>query len=271
MTHLFRLWRRIEPELERRPVLLFLDFDGTLTPIAIHPGAVSIPARLKSVLSRLALLSSVTPVIVSGRSLADLGKKIAVRGIIYAGNHGMELRGPGVRLFKPVGSESRSDMKEICRRLKKSCASLPGILVEDKKYTLSVHYRKLRPRQIISARRIFRQVVTPYLKKKKIKITSGKKVWEIRPPVTWNKGSVVLWILGQVRRTDKNFLPVFVGDDKTDEDAFRVVKGAGMGVKVAERPRDRSSAFYFLKNPGEVLEFLKRLIKLKKKADYDIH
>lgn len=107
---------------------------------------------------------------------------------------------------------------------------------------------------------IISSVTAPYLRKHKIRLTKGKKVREIRPPVNWNKGRAVEKILKLGRkRTGRKRIPLCIGDDRTDEDIFRLLKNRGYTVKVVKKPDKTSSAEYYLRNTGEVKEFLSKL------------
>ena len=138
-----------------------------------------------------------------------------------------------------------------------------GAFVEDKGLSLSLHYRLVDKKQVPQIKTIFHEAVILYLVRNKIKIKPGKMVLEVRPPAEWDKGKVVLWLLA--RRNfisgEKNVLPVYIGDDITDEDAFRALKRKGLTVFVGE-PGD-SKADYYLKNTEEVVKFLRLISDLK--------
>lgn len=237
----------------RLPVLLCLDFDGTAVPIAPRPQDVFLSAGKKALLSRLNRYVKLA--MVSGRGLADLKKRVGVRGLIYAGNHGMEIQGPGVR-FEVKGK--RRFIREIAsasRRLRSALKGLTGVEVENKGLTLSVHVRRARPNVRQTALRTVKRVLADPVKKGKIRITSGKQVLEVRPNVDWNKGRAVRWLMN--RPELKACVPIYIGDDHTDEDALREISADGIGVAVGSLKSPH--AHYRLSSPWEVEKFLRWL------------
>lgn len=263
MQHLLAAWNEIEPKIRESYLLLFLDYDGTLSPIAEHPKLARLGEPVKNLLAALAAGGQAKVIIMSGRLLEDLKQIVGVPGLIYVGNHGFELEGPALRHVHPGASEAEKLMREILKQLEYVFASFPGIFLENKVFTLSVHYRSVREEKIELAKRIFRDVLRPYADPLWVRITEGKKVWEVRPGVPWNKGTTLLWLLSRVLTGRSAVFPVYIGDDKTDEDAFKVIKGKGIGVKVMEAENEPTLADYYLKSTGEVFDFLKRTAKIK--------
>lgn len=265
MQPLLSILPEVEPLLRERIVMLFLDYDGTLTPIVDHPHRARLSSVRRKLLRDLARAEGVKTAIVSGRSLADLKERVGIPGLVYAGNHGLELEGPAVHFVHPEASEARKLLQEISRKLLGVFESFPGIFVEDKALSLSVHYRKLSGEKLPEARAIFQKCLTPYIGASKILLRGGKKVWEIRPWTRWNKGTLVLWLVARIlARSSERALPVYVGDDETDEDAFQAIRQKGIGIKVLEENGGPSAADYFVHSSQEVFDFLKRLIRIKK-------
>lgn len=262
MRHLLREgWRSLLEKFEKSRVFLFLDYDGTLTPIVRNPDqAVLSPSRRKK-LRESARTKEIQIALVSGRSLSALKKLAGVRGLWYVGNHGLEREEHGVRRVHPEALKTQALIKKIKLRLKPAFAGLPGIFVEDKTFTLSVHHRRASAKIIRRAKGIFMNTLRPHLNGKQIRVTGGKKVWEIRPAFAWNKGNMVLWLWKRARDTG-HILPVYIGDDATDEDAFRALGRKGVTVKVGGKASP-SAAAYYLRSTGEVFQFLKRLSLLK--------
>ncbi|MCR4337240.1 MAG: trehalose-phosphatase [Candidatus Omnitrophica bacterium] len=252
---LLEVWDLLKKENPKRQLLLLLDFDGTLTPIAETPAHAILSQKTRGLLKKLAARRDITLGVISGRGLKDVQAKVGIKNIIYAGNHGFEIRGPGIR-FDRINRSQKKVMQEIHKKLVQKFSDIPEIFLEDKGITLSLHYRrvpvKMRPR----VSRIFHQICNPYLQENKIKIGRGKKVFEVRPPVDWGKGRAVEWLLKRSR--NKKVWPIYIGDDQTDEDAFEVLRGQGLSVVVGKRAK--SCAQYHLKNPAEVTKFLQRLL-----------
>jgi trehalose-phosphatase len=240
-------------------VLLFLDYDGTLAPIVKNPDKALISELTRNLLKKLSACPACKIAIVTGRSAKDIKVKIGIRNITYAGNHGLQIKGPGINFIAPLPADFRKLLWKIKKDLKKTLHSVKGIFLEDKGASLSVHYRLVSKRLIPFVVWILLKIVLPSVRKKKMVIALGKKVLEIRPPVEWNKGSVVLWLLNKYKSTlcDKSIIPIYIGDDVTDEDAFDALKDEGLTIFVGH-PR-KSHAKYYLKNTREVSKFLKCL------------
>lgn len=265
MQHLLSAWNEVEPVFRERALMLFLDFDGTLTPIVRQPRLAKLSRVKRKFLQELAAQKEIKTAIVSGRSLADLKKRVGVSGFLYAGNHGLEVEGPSLHFAHPEALTARKLMQKLTVRLKAAFKLFPAVFVENKVFTLSVHYRELASGKLSPARAVFFKVLAPYLNASKVVMTEGKKVWEIRPSHRWNKGTLVLWLLARVIETSsKKVLPIYVGDDRTDEDAFKALRRKGMGVKVIEAKEDGpTEALYSLRSSAEVFDFLGRLKALK--------
>jgi trehalose-phosphatase len=260
MKHLNKHKSVIFKKSKKDSFFIFLDFDGTLVPIRKNPAQVRLAKRTKNILKRLADKDNMNIAVVSGRELDDIKKKIALGNIIYVGNHGFEISGPDVDFILPAAKKAEKWLKVVKEKLREQLTGFKGVIIEDKKFSLSVHYRmagRMKTAQIVE---IISSVTAPYLRKHKIRLTKGKKVREIRPPVNWNKGRAVEKILKLGRkRTGRKRIPLCIGDDRTDEDIFRLLKNRGYTVKVVKKPDKTSSAEYYLRNTGEVKEFLSKL------------
>jgi trehalose 6-phosphate phosphatase len=259
MKHLFKDWDTRQTRIRQaRNLFLFLDYDGTLTPIVSRPEKALCPVKVKRLLETLRDLPGVHLAIVSGRSLEDVRRKVGVADITYVGNHGLEIEKPGRRLRKSMSSVRTSELKEITRNVQKALKDLPGILFEEKGPILSVHYRNVPPKFSTQIPRVIEEELRP--RKGRWKTTSGKMVLEIRPNIDFDKGRAVEEILKKFPAS--GLLPIYLGDDQTDEDAFRVIQGCGISVFIGS-PRFPSRADFFLRNPDEVHEFLQRCWKVR--------
>lgn len=264
MKHLFDVWDEVEERLRGRYIMLFLDYDGTLTPIVGRPEMARLAPNVKNILRELARQEGIKVVVISGRSLSNLEKRIRIPSLIYVGNHGFELHGPRIRHVHPSAADSRQLLRTITGRLKKAYDTLPGIVVENKTFTVSIHYRQLAPEKVDFAKFLLLKEIGQHLGKSRVVLTEGKKVWEVRPAIEWDKGKTVLWLFARVLfSARKRVTAVYVGDDLTDEDAFRALKHRGLGVKVTDNPTEATEAAYYLDSPDEVFEFLKRLKQIK--------
>lgn len=251
-------WREL---LEHKPLALFLDYDGTLSAIASTPAEAVLPAQTRKILKDLIKLPAVKVAIVSGRALAVLQEMVKVPGLSYVGSHGSEFFSPGM--------PPRNVAKEYCRILQGLEQVIPaalddrrGILFEHKPVSFAVHYRKASVSVEKSVKRIVLDACRDPLRKGLISIINGKKVIEIVPPDSMNKGQAVERLWGKWEK--KKFFPVFIGDDRTDESAFEVLRGHGLTIRVGAS-NAVSQAVYCLDSVGEVRTFLRKVISFRNK------
>ena len=262
MRYLFDDWKNIQKKIQRSSlILLASDYDGTLTPIVSRPELAKLRNNIRKILVSLSKCDKFKVGIISGRRLSSVEGLVRVKNIYYAGNHGLEIKGPKVNFTHPAYYYFRPCIKTIKERLKKRLKGIKGLIVEDKSLTLSVHYRLVDSENIAMLKRIFRETVASYIKKNSIRIFSGKKVFEIRPPVEWDKGKA-LEMIESLTKTRSKQLRIYLGDDTTDEDAFKVLSVKDISVFVGKKKK--SKARYFLNDTHEVEDFLKRLLRLKK-------
>lgn len=253
MKHLLSQTEFLEKDLKRS--LLLLDYDGTLTPIVSKPGMAKLSPEMRKALRKASSRHKVA--VISGRSLADVGRLVGLRGIYYAGNHGFEISGPSVKLIHSLALRARPNMAYLCGKLRKELKGVGGAIVEDKWLTASVHYRMVGRGDVVRLKETVKKSAEPLVKSGAVRLTRGKKVMEVRPNVDWDKGKAVLWVMGEIDPKGK-LTPVYLGDDRTDEDAFEALADRGITVLVARRPK-KSKAKFFLKNVKEVEKFLESI------------
>lgn len=266
MQHLLQSWSEFSADVRAAPHLLLLsDYDGTLTPIVSRPEEAILSPEVREKLRALAEKQGSSVGIISGRSMAELRSMVAIEGIYYAGNHGLEIEGPDLRFVSQPAQEAKATIADLVRRLSTALDSIDGVIVEDKGLSLSVHYRLVKKGDENVVAETFKRLTAPLAGEGKIKITSGKKVLEVRPPIDWHKGKAVEAITGEIKALLKlrSVLSIYLGDDTTDEDAFRVMKRPeGWSVFIGgENPA--SSAEYYLNSTVEVEELLSRLLELR--------
>jgi trehalose-phosphatase len=241
----------LQKKLEK-PLALFLDFDGTLAPIAPRPEDVRLGAPGRLVIRSLS--ERIPVVIISGRALDDLRDRVGLHGLTYAGNHGLEIEGLGFRYRAPRTVSWRQFLTHLASQIRKDLAGLSGLIIEDKGYTLSVHYRLVRKQARQKAVQFLTQRLKILENQGLIRMTGGKAIYEIRPPVEWDKGCAVAWILNQPGFQGR--WPLYIGDDETDQDSFRRIREDGVGIAVGPSQR-KGAAHYTVDNPEAVRQLLK--------------
>lgn len=250
-------------------MLVALDFDGTMSPIVPRPEDARLHEAVEAPLRRLVERSDTVVAIVSGRGLSDVRARVVMPGIYYAGNHGFEIEGPDVDRVHPAASEARPDLESCIEALVDALSDEPGTEIEDKRWTLSIHYRRAE-REGAEAR--VRAAIDEHCRRPGLRVTEGKKVFEVRPDVEWDKGKATEFLLdvlteesgggddGVARIPGAPRLPaIFVGDDRTDEDAFVVVRDLGGGIVVGDPPPSDTAAVAWLRGPKEVAELIRGL------------
>jgi trehalose 6-phosphate synthase/phosphatase len=250
--YLFDHENEFRTALSQEKPFLFLDYDGTLAPIAETPDKAVLSHTMHSLVMRLK--DRVPLAIVSGRGIDDVRQRVGIEDIIYAGNHGSEIWSDGKALVSRQSSDDRLALEELLRRLNTALSHIPGVLIEDKGVTASIHYRTVGIKHLADFSDLFNRIARDY--EKTFRITPGKKVVEVRPLNAWNKGDAVSWIL---EKLGGGRAPVYIGDDVTDEDAFRVLKGRG-GVSISVG--GSVHADYYLRRQDEVEPFLEVMASL---------
>lgn len=253
MKDLFQHW----PEIERplggaRCVCVLTDFDGTLTPIVARPEDAVLPEESRGLLSDLAAAPRAVVGVVSGRALKDLLDRVGVPGLWYVGNHGFEWRTPAGEEKKFYDDNETRLIAQIRDDLVGATAAIPGAFVEDKGPVATLHFRRVEENLWPRIERTFSDVVLRY--RPRISVTKGRMVLEVRPRSSRNKGVAVRQI---VRDLPSGSFTFYFGDDVTDRDVFRYLKGRICSVQVGDEPP--GGADYSLAGPAEVLEALRRV------------
>ena len=251
--------RSVVDRLARTRLAIFLDYDGTLTPIVRDPNGAVLSSETHKVIAKLGSIFPVT--ILSGRDVGFLKRMVGLKNVIYAGSHGFD-----VSFWDEKKIGKTRNWKEFLPNLnlaeeflRQELSGLAGVLVERKRFSIAVHYRRVTKSNQAVLKKRFNKIALQF---PALKICFGKMILELLPNVDWNKGTTLLSL---VEILDPKALPVFIGDDLTDEDAFRVIKDKGAGILVGKSKR-YTSARYSLRNHSEVRVFLEQLIRIRRSS-----
>ncbi|MFS7914356.1 putative trehalose-phosphatase [Helianthus anomalus] len=267
-----------------KKIVIFLDYDGTLSPIVDDPDRAFMSADMRAAVKGVAEYFPTT--IISGRSRDKVHELVGLTELYYAGSHGMDImfplqdttsvhhssyvrstdkQGKEVNLFQPA-REFISMIDEVFRTLVDVTKDIPGAKVENHKFCTSVHYRNVDEKSWRTVAQLVHDVLKHY---PRLRLTHGRKVLEVRPVIDWDKGKAVEFLLESLGLSNSDeVLPIYIGDDRTDEDAFKVLRegNRGYGILVSSIPKE-SKAFLSLRDTLEVAEFLKNLVKWKEQVD----
>jgi trehalose 6-phosphate phosphatase len=237
-----------------REPAVFLDYDGTLTLIVFRPEEAVLDPGVRRTLKELARHCFVA--VISGRDLEDVRNLVGLDNIFYAGSHGFDIAGPrGQSLEHQSGREFLPALDAAENTLRRLEEKIPGVQVERKKFSVAVHYRRAAadrvPEVEAEVDRVRQEVG--------LRRTTGKKIFELQPDIDWHKGKALLWLLEKLGLDRPEVLPFYLGDDVTDEDAFKVLQDRGIGIAVQDQAAP-TYARYRLRSPAEVEEFLQMLI-----------
>ncbi|HEX5474187.1 MAG TPA: trehalose-phosphatase [Vicinamibacterales bacterium] len=254
---------RVAAEIQRRRaarhLLLLFDFDGTLCGFQADPAAVRLPDVTRRLLDRLAHAPATTVAIVSGRRLQDVADRARLpAGVFYAGFHGLEARGGDETYVHPAAAAAVPVLRRIRQDVEARLRALPGVFIEDKGFSIALHDREAEDVARATAREAFLRAASDAIGDGRLRVLPGACVLELMPNVAWNKGSAVRWIRERVERRHGASLPVYVGDDVTDEDAFRAVAADGVSIAVSDRA---SGAQFRLDGPADVEALLRALVE----------
>lgn len=242
--------QRIKPG-ER--ILLFLDYDGTLVPIKKTPELAVLHPLRREFLKRLGEKAFVC--IVSGRSLAEIRRLVTIKSLAYVGNHGLEIACRQKVWVHPEAIKIKPILRNSLKRIQEMTQDLPGVLIENKGLTGSIHYRQL-PR---ASWKPLKEIVQAEIgsRGRALKITKGKRVFEIRPKLKWDKGQGVKKLISRLRPTETT-IRVYIGDDQTDEDAFKALDKDALTILVGRR--ENTFARYHLRDVDGVWKLLRALL-----------
>jgi trehalose 6-phosphate phosphatase len=242
------------PEVDERirtasRIALFLDFDGTLTPIVDDPATAQLTDAVRDTLCQIVQQEFVVMTIISGRAVEDVFVRIRMEGVVYAGNHGLEIFGRDLSFVEPEAAARRDQLRRLSEVVAAKLRHVEGVRMEDKGLTTSIHYRQVAPDDYAVVEDAVRSSVAA--SGALFRLNTGRKVFEIVPRTGWHKGAAAQWIMGHLGEDE--LLPIYLGDDNSDEDAFAVLRQA-VTVRVGNQPA--TGAHYRVAGPPEVHQFL---------------
>jgi len=237
-------------------IMLFLDYDGTLVSFKNNPDDVKTPKKIIEIIKNIQKKKNFDIIIITGRTLKDIGEKIPIHHMNYAALHGLHIRKrEESRKIITNLSHLSSQLDSIKNELKSSFSDIKGVVFEDKNLTFAFHYRNVDDELKPLVKNRFSKFYKDRINKDSFHIINGDNVFEIKPK-GWDKGKAVDYFY------DKNngcILPIYIGDDTTDEDAFLTLKDKGITVYVKNHSNLQTNASYWLSDPNEVYEFLEYL------------
>lgn len=271
---------------KNKKIAIFLDYDGTLSPIVDDPDRAFMSDEMRSTVRKVA--KHFPTAIISGRSRDKVHELVGLDELHYAGSHGMDIMGPvhkvsracalsnstiksdhqqdkEVNLFQPA-REFLPMIDEVFKTLVEVTKDIKGAKVENHKFCASVHYRNVDEKNWPTIAQYVHDILKSY---PRLRLTHGRKVLEVRPVIDWHKGKAVEFLLESLGLSDReDVLPIYIGDDRTDEDAFKVLRkgNRGYGILVSPDPKE-TKALYSLKDPSDVMQFLKCLVRSKEQNE----
>lgn len=245
----------------RNRLFLFFDFDGTLVPIQNDPYSCLLDEEIKTYLKKIVKKDTCNAGILTGRSLKDIRKRVNIRGLFYAGNHGLEITGPQLKFIHPEVKPLLKVIKKAKETLQKSISHLQGVFIEDKGISFTVHFRMADRKDRRLVKSILDKTLIREFDNGILKVLKGKKILEVAPNIDWNKGKAVQYML-RLYNKDK-FLPLYIGDDLTDETVFSALKGCGITVRVGYSKK--TDAEYYIKSQREIHKFFKKMCGIIKR------
>ncbi len=242
----------------REFALLGFDFDGTLAPIAENPDAVRMPEKNRRLLADLSRCDGVSILVLSGRSLEDLKGIVHLDRVIYGGDHGFEIEFPDGGRYLPAGESPAVSPEEINRRLAPRIRAFPGVRIDVKRFSLTVHYRQADEKTGAALGDLLQDELTGtgYL------FSPGRKCWEIHPQIKWDKGAAYQLVFRRIQQEKGTGLRLYVGDDRTDESVFALMGEEDWSIIIPSAEKERKTrARYRLETQSDVTLLLEKLLE----------
>jgi trehalose-phosphatase len=250
----------LQTRFQNHRLVVFLDYDGTLTPIVSDPMRALLTPEMRATVEKLR--AKFTAGVISGRSLDKIQRFVGIPQLYYAGSHGFDIAGPnGTAIKNQVAADFVADLQQLRDTLALKVAGMAKAEVEDNIFSVSLHYRNVDAKYHDEIAEIAEAASKEH---PNIRCNRGKMVFEFKPKIDWNKGKALVWLLQALGLDEhEDVYTIYIGDDTTDEDAFDVFrtspKRKGVGIIVTEHSMT-TSAYFTLKDTNEVRQFLDKLI-----------
>jgi trehalose 6-phosphate phosphatase len=262
-TPLLPLAPDTKARLAGTPLVVMLDVDGTLAPIAPVFDQATVPVEAQRAVALLVKLPEVHVALVSGRTAAVARRMVGVRNVWVVGNHGFEIEGPNGESFAdPKVMSYRDVIATAVTRLQPRIRAMEGVIVENKTITLSVHWRLAEP---ATGPRL-REVVDEVAAALGLRVTEGKRIFEIKPPALIDKGTAVLALAERLTSARDDASIVFAGDDVTDEDAIRALRAhhpRAVSIRLLGEEIPPTEAEFSLHGTDATRQFLEALARAR--------
>ena len=249
--------------LEGKRPAVFLDYDGVLTPIVERPEDAVISDTMREVVKNLAERTSVC--VVSGRDRPVVQELMGLDNLVVAGSHGFDIWSPEEgRIERDQDGDFEELLDGVKDRVEREVEPIEGTSVEPKAASVAVHYRQVADEEKPKVGEIVDSILGEH--PDDLKMTPGKMVYEIQPKIDWDKGRAVLYLIDTLGLDRDDVVPIYLGDDVTDEDAFNALADTGIGVFVGS-PDDpevagrTTAANFALDSVDDVERFLDRLAR----------
>ncbi|KAM3341535.1 trehalose-phosphate phosphatase B [Capsicum galapagoense] len=256
-----------------KKIVIFLDYDGTLSDIVPNPEEAFMTDKMRMVLGEVA--DRFPTAIISGRKREKVQDFVQLKNVYYAGSHGLDIEAPlnslkckdsnemdnKIVLYQPA-KEFLPEKDKVLNLLSERTKDIKGVNIEDNKFCISIHFRHVHSKDLGTVENVISVILKEY---PNFLVSTGKKVYEIRPNIAWDKGHALEYLLENLGfGNSDDVLPIYVGDDRTDEDAFKVLRKRRQGfpIIVSANPKD-TNALYSLREPKQVMEFLLGLMVLE--------
>lgn len=246
--------------VQSEAIFLFLDYDGTLVPFKDSPTEVRTPKKIKKVIRQLIQIQKIQVIIVTGRTLADIKKLLPLAGLSFIALHGLCIDSPaGIQYQWKTAEQTQSLITTIKKKMQPIVKQETGAFLEDKGRTIVLHYRLLPKNKERFLQETFTKIVQDHDNNRILEIIKGAKVIEARPK-GWNKGKAIELFLSHFTTTN-NTLPIYIGDDITDEDAFQILREKGLTIHVVHEKKRKTAAQYWVNDPDDVFFFLDAVVQ----------